>query len=55
MVEYALLTAGNVLMPMQLFSERVLSSVSITEALLVLGGAWALWRVLDRLVRPRTR
>lgn len=55
MVEYALLTAGNVLMPIQVFADRFMSSVGITEALLVVGGAWLLWRVLDRLVNPRTR
>lgn len=55
MAEYALLTAGTVLAPMRLFADRVISSVAIDEVVLAAAGAWLAWRVLNRLVGPRTR
>ena len=54
MVEYALISAGNALMPLRLFAERVMGSISAVEFVLIVVGAWVLWRVVDRLIGPRS-
>lgn len=53
MVEYALLTAGNALGSIQLFATRVVSSIGILEIVLVVAGAWLLWRAVDALFGTR--
>lgn len=54
MVEYALLSAGNAMGSLRLYAARVMGSIGVVEVVLIIAGAWVLWRVLDRLIGPRT-
>jgi hypothetical protein len=47
MVEYALLTAGNALGGIQGIASRALGSIGFVEVVLVAGGVWLLWRIVD--------